>query len=189
MVVTAIKMLSVSSRRKSSHFCLGTELRTSGSARLFQAMFLQYLPSHMILYRAETFSCSSRICVDRLQSRFRRSCAALFASLQICPSDFWELHRSSDMPGCWNAKSCLSSPSCLSKASQKHFPEAYLKQFLWSSYLWILHINHRWDGTALGGDCTKSTLSAASTSDSCSSPDALSSKLMSYKLLQLRLLW
>lgn len=29
------------------------------------------------------------------------------------------------MPRCWNAKSCLSSPSCLSKASQKRFPEAY----------------------------------------------------------------
>lgn len=50
------KMVSITSRRESSHFHgLGTELRTSGSARLFQAMFLQclwcrQLLSHMILY-------------------------------------------------------------------------------------------------------------------------------------------
>lgn len=79
MSVIVTEMVSVTSRIESSHFHgLGTELRTSGSARLFQAMFFQclwcrQLPSHMILYWAETSSCSSRICGDRLQSRFRRS--------------------------------------------------------------------------------------------------------------------
>lgn len=69
----------VTSRIESSHFHgLGTELRTSGSARLFQATFFQclwcrQLPSHMILYWAETSCCSSQICGDRLQSRFSRS--------------------------------------------------------------------------------------------------------------------
>lgn len=56
MSVIVTEMVSVTSRIESSRFRgLGTELRTSGFARLFQAMFFQclwcmQLPSHMILY-------------------------------------------------------------------------------------------------------------------------------------------
>lgn len=134
-----------------------------------QCLWCRQLPSHMILYWAETYSCSSRICGDRLQSRFRRSrCSSVGFIINLSLADCWELHRGSNMPRCWNATSCVFSPSCPSKASGKYFSEAYCCHLpdpetgFMESLLLIPQSKRdgsctRIAGTTLEGDCTKET--------------------------------
>lgn len=122
MSVIVTEMVSVTSRIESSHFHgLGTELRTSGSARLFQAMFFQCLWEKQSYNSCQaTWFYTELKPLPALPESVGTDCSpgsedlsiALLASLKICPSDCWELHRGSNMPRCWNAKSHLFSPSC-----------------------------------------------------------------------------
>lgn len=89
-------------------------------------MWCRQLPRHMVLYQAETYSCSPRICGESLQSTFGRSqCSSLgfiinmsFRLLRVARA-----FKHASMSEC-SFMSLHPAPSRLSKAKGKYFSEA-----------------------------------------------------------------
>lgn len=198
MVVIATKMLSVTSRRKSSRF---------QSRNWTENLWLcQTFPDNVSAVSAKPHD---SVLSWNLFLLFQNLCGQIAVQVQKILVQLCLLHCKSVLQ---TSKSCTGAQTCQgvempsnffppSAVSPRHPRSTFLrhsaatfqilKQFLWSPYLWILHAGHRKDDTALGGDCIKipllCVLPQPVTAVSC--PDALSSRLVSYKLLQLRLVW
>lgn len=198
MVVIAIKMLSVTSRRKSSRF----QSRNSTE----NLWLCQTSPGNVSAVAAKPHD---SVPSWKLFLLFQNLHGQIAVQVQKILVHLCLLHHKSVLPiseSCAGVQTCQGAemPSCVFPPSAvsprhhrstflRHIPATFqiLKPFLWGHYLWNLHIGHRQDGTALGGDCTKISLLSVlpHPATAMSSPNALSSRLVSYKLLQLRLVW
>lgn len=123
MAVIVTGMVSATRRRGSSYFHgLWTELKISGFARLFQAMFLQCLWCRQLSWNLsllfENLWGQTAALAQRISGSSVDFIINLFFRLLRLAHGFKHAKM-------LNAKSCLLSPSCLSKASGKYFSEAY----------------------------------------------------------------
>lgn len=198
MVVIAIKMLSVTSRRKSSRF----QSRNSPE----NLWLCQTFPGNVSAVAAKPHDSVPSWKLFLLFQNLHEQIAVQFQKILV---HLCLLHHKSVLlisESCAGVQTCQGAemPSCVFPTpaiSPRHhrntFPDASSfplpdpETIFMGSLLWNLHIGNRQDGTSLGEDCTKISLLSVlpQPATAVSSPNALSSRLVSYKLLQLRLVW
>lgn len=165
MVVIAIKMLSVASRRKSSCF---------QSRNWTENLWLcQTFSGNVSAVSAKPHD---SVLSWNLFLLFQNLCGQIAVQIQKILVQLCWLHYKSVLQiseSCARVQTCqgvemLSRVFPPPAVSPRHHRSTFLRhiaatfqileEFLWSPCLWILHIGHRQDDTALGGDCTKITL-------------------------------